>query len=86
MILEGGYECCSSINKARELFSTVSNITEKEVAQTIGCMARTHTNMTGVGLTSKDSTWRMDNFILCVNEKVRKQGKFLYFFVYLFVI
>ncbi|KAG1050197.1 hypothetical protein G6F43_007509 [Rhizopus delemar] len=69
MILEGGYECCSSINKARELFSTVSNITEKEVAQTIGCMARTHTNMTGVGLTSKDSTWRMDNFILCVNEK-----------------
>lgn len=66
IILEGGYECCSSVNKVRELLSTVSDITEKEVAETMGCMARTHTNMTGVG--SKDSTWRIDNFVLCINE------------------
>ncbi|RCH97685.1 hypothetical protein CU097_012135 [Rhizopus azygosporus] len=60
MILEGGYECCSSITNVRELLSTVTEITEKEVAETIGCMARTHTNMTGVGngTTNKDTTWR----------------------------
>ncbi|KAG1124502.1 hypothetical protein G6F42_009567 [Rhizopus arrhizus] len=70
MVLEGGYECCNTISQVQELLSAVSDITEKEVAETIGCMARTHTNMTGVGSTTKDSTtWRIDNFVMGINEK-----------------
>ncbi|CAO3700331.1 unnamed protein product [Rhizopus stolonifer] len=32
-------------------------------------MARTHTNMTGVGSTTNNSTWRIDNFVLAITEK-----------------
>ncbi|KAI9257630.1 CCR4-Not complex component, Not1-domain-containing protein [Sporodiniella umbellata] len=69
LVLEGGYECCNSISQIQELLSTVPNITEKEVAETIGCMARTHTNMTGVGSTTNEPTWNIDNFVLAVTEK-----------------
>lgn len=81
MILQGGYECCNTISQVQELLSAASEITEKEVAETIGCMARTHTNMTGVGSTTKDSmTWRIDNFVMGVNEKVVSTIWFSFFF------
>ena len=73
LILEAGYECCSSVNSVRELLASQINMDEKDVAQVLGCMARTHINMTGVGGTEETTgavTWNVENFVTVVKEKV----------------
>jgi CCR4-NOT transcription complex subunit 1 len=71
LILEAGYECCSSVTLVRELLSN-NSVDEKDVAEVLGCMARTHVNMTGVGNAdnSPEATWNVENFITVVREKV----------------
>ncbi|KAI8355165.1 CCR4-Not complex component, Not1-domain-containing protein [Blakeslea trispora] len=73
LILEAGYECCSSVNSVRDLLASQINMDEKDVAQVLGCMARTHINMTGVGSTEDTTgavTWNVENFVTVVKEKV----------------
>lgn len=76
LILEVGYECCSSLQNVRDLLLN-KTLDEKDVAEVLGCMARTHVNMTGVGTTdnSTEATWNVENFITIVKEKVHIQSK-----------
>lgn len=74
LILEAGYECCSSVNSVRDLLGN-RTIEEKDVAEVIGCMARTHVNMAGVGNggdNTTEATWNVENFVTVVKEKVEK--------------
>ncbi|KAI9026639.1 CCR4-Not complex component, Not1-domain-containing protein [Phycomyces nitens] len=93
MVLEAGYECCSSPASVRDLFSkTKRKIDEKEVAETLGCMARTYTNMSGVGNGSSpgSSNWNVENFVTVVKElapdldweKVIENLDYEHFFLY----
>ncbi|KAI9280718.1 CCR4-Not complex component, Not1-domain-containing protein [Sporodiniella umbellata] len=68
IILEGGYESCSSASRFRELLSDITDFTEKEIAEAIGHMVRTQSNMTSVGSQTREATWRVDNFVLCIKE------------------
>ncbi|KAI8988678.1 CCR4-Not complex component, Not1-domain-containing protein [Pilobolus umbonatus] len=70
MILEAGYECCSSVSSVQELLGDIP-INENEVAETLGCMARTYINMTGVGNGSSqsESKWNVENFVTAINER-----------------
>lgn len=74
LILEAGYECCSSVNSVRELLLN-KTLDEKDVAEVLGCMARTYVNMTGVGTTdnSTEATWNVENFVVVVREKVHSK-------------
>jgi CCR4-NOT transcription complex subunit 1 len=71
MMLENGYECCSSVNSVRDLLANTT-IQEKDVAEILGSMARTYVNMTGVGNSENNSetTWNVENFVTVVREKV----------------
>lgn len=71
MILEAGYECCSSVKSVRDLLEN-RTIEERDVAEIIGCMARTHVNMAGVGGgdNTTEATWNVENFVTVVKEKV----------------
>lgn len=73
MMLEAGYECCSSTASVQNLLSKFERpIVEKDVAETLGCMARTYTNMSGVGNgSSAGSNWNVENFVDVVKELVR---------------
>ncbi|KAI9272225.1 CCR4-Not complex component, Not1-domain-containing protein [Helicostylum pulchrum] len=69
MILEAGYECCSSVNSVRDLLEN-KTIQERDVAEVIGCMARTYVNMAGVGGdNTTEETWNVENFVTVVKEK-----------------
>ncbi|KAI7872984.1 CCR4-Not complex component, Not1-domain-containing protein [Spinellus fusiger] len=73
MVLEASYECCSSVASVRDLLSKMKKkVDEKEVAETLGCMARTYTNMSGVGngTASGSSNWNVENFVTVVKELV----------------
>ncbi|KAL0097780.1 Not1 transcription factor, partial [Phycomyces blakesleeanus] len=73
MVLEAGYECCSSPASVRDLLSkTNPKIDEKEVAETLGFIARACINMNGVGNGSspESSSWNVENFVLVVKELV----------------
>jgi CCR4-NOT transcription complex subunit 1 len=73
LILEAGYECCSTVQSVRELLSKSSvPLDEQQVAETLGCMARTYTNMTGVGNGSMqpDTSWNVENFVTVVKDQV----------------
>ncbi|KAI9310521.1 CCR4-Not complex component, Not1-domain-containing protein [Dichotomocladium elegans] len=70
-LLETGYECCSSPATLRELIADIS-VEEKDVAIALGCMARTNTNMSGLGsgnASSADSNWKVENFVAVIMEK-----------------
>ena len=71
-MLEAGYECCSSPESLRELLKNIDQtIEEKDVAVAIGCMARTYTNMSGIGNgSSSGSNWNVENFVTVMNELV----------------
>jgi CCR4-NOT transcription complex subunit 1 len=79
MILENGYECCSSVNSVRDLLANTT-IHEKDVAEILGSMARTYVNMTGVGNSENNSetTWNVENFVTVVREKVITACSFVY--------
>ncbi|KAI9320725.1 hypothetical protein BX666DRAFT_2118920 [Dichotomocladium elegans] len=69
-MLEAGYECCSSLDSLRKLFGDVWPM-EKDVAVALGFMARTYTNMSGVGNGSPvESNWNVENFVTVIQEKV----------------
>ena len=70
-LLEAGYECCSSPESVRKLLSGI-NCTEKDVAIALGCMARSYTNMSGVGDGSAmaESNWNVENFVNVVIDVV----------------
>lgn len=69
LILEAGYDCCSSVNSVRDLLEN-QTIEEKDVAEVIGCMARTYVNMAGVGNeNATEATWNVENFVTVVKEK-----------------
>lgn len=70
-LLESGYECCSSPESVRKLLSGI-NVTEKDVAVALGCMARSYTNMSGVGDGSDmdESNWNVENFVAVVIDVV----------------
>ena len=71
-MLEAGYECCSTPDSLRELLANIDQtIEEKDVAVAIGCMARTYTNMSGIGNGSPSgSNWNVENFVTVMNELV----------------
>lgn len=48
------------------------NVTEKDVAVALGCMARSYTNMSGVGDGSamNESNWNVENFVNVVIDVV----------------
>lgn len=80
LILEAGYECCSTVQSVRDLLDNVASIQEKDVAQVLGSMARTHSNMTGVGIATDSNqastemtTWNVENFVHVVSDKVKPQ-------------
>ncbi|KAI7854467.1 CCR4-Not complex component, Not1-domain-containing protein [Circinella umbellata] len=91
-MLEAGYECCSSPESLRELLKNIDQtIEEKDVAVAIGCMARTYTNMSGIGNGSPTgSNWNVENFVTVMNElapslnweKVIECLDYAHFFVY----
>ncbi|KAF7728004.1 hypothetical protein EC973_006769 [Apophysomyces ossiformis] len=70
MVLEAGYDCCSSTASVRNLLSKFDGkLSEKDVAETLGCMARTYTNMSGVGNgSSAGSNWNVENFVDVIKE------------------
>ena len=72
LLLEAGYECCSSMSSVRDLVGEKS-LNEKDVAEIISCMARTHVNMAGVGSdnSTETATWNVENFVTVVKEKVQ---------------
>lgn len=79
LILEAGYECCSTAQSVRDLLDNVTSIEERGVAEVLGSMARTHSNMTGVGISPDSShastemtTWNVENFVHVVSDKVRR--------------
>lgn len=79
LILEAGYDCCSTVQSVRELLGNIS-IEEKDVAEVLGSMARTHINMTGVGISDNNATteitWNVENFVNVVAEKVYNKCNF----------
>ncbi|KAI9256566.1 CCR4-Not complex component, Not1-domain-containing protein [Phascolomyces articulosus] len=91
-MLEAGYECCSTPDSLRELLANVDQkIEEKDVAVAIGCMARTYTNMNGIGNGSPSgSNWNVENFVTVMNElapslnweKIIECLDYAHFFVY----
>ncbi|KAI7885612.1 Not1-domain-containing protein [Lichtheimia hyalospora FSU 10163] len=90
-LLEAGYECCSSPESVRKLLSGI-NCTEKDVAIALGCMARSYTNMSGVGDGSAmaESNWNVENFVNVVIDvhpeldwnKVIEDLDYAHFFIY----
>ncbi|KAI8097006.1 CCR4-Not complex component, Not1-domain-containing protein [Halteromyces radiatus] len=92
IILEAGYECCASTQSVEEILGKVNKkFTEKDIAECLGCMARTYTNMTGVGGGSPNgSNWGVENFVSVVKEtapdldwyKVVENFDYEHFFVY----
>lgn len=77
LILEAGYECCSTVQFVRDLLDNVTSIEEKDVAEVLGSMARTHINMAGVGISADKNnastemtTWNVENFVKVVAERV----------------
>jgi CCR4-NOT transcription complex subunit 1 len=72
LILEVGYESCATTQAVENIIHGVNNrITEKDIAECLGCMARTYTNMTGVGGdSSSGSNWNVENFVAVVKTKV----------------
>ncbi|KAI8341463.1 CCR4-Not complex component, Not1-domain-containing protein [Chlamydoabsidia padenii] len=92
LILEIGYECCASTQSVEDIISKVDNkITEKDIAECLGCMVRTYTNMTGVGGDSLNaSNWNVENFVFVVKKmapeldwyKVIEHLDYAHFFVY----
>jgi CCR4-NOT transcription complex subunit 1 len=60
----------------KEILSKIDKkITEKDIAECLGCMARTYTNMTGVGSGSPNgSNWGVENFVSVVKETVRSNN------------
>ncbi|KAI9490122.1 CCR4-Not complex component, Not1-domain-containing protein [Zychaea mexicana] len=91
-MLEAGYECCSTTDALRELLANIDQrIEEKDVAVAIGCMARTYTNMSGIGNGSPSgSNWNVENFVTVMKElapsldwdKVIECLDYAHFFVY----
>lgn len=83
-MLEAGYECCSSQESLRELLSTLNKeIAEEDVAIALGCMARTYTNMTGVGNgTSSESNWNVENFVAVIKDVVSYDQQLQWMFPY----
>ncbi|CAO3593285.1 unnamed protein product [Absidia cylindrospora] len=88
LILEGGYGCCNSIQFVETILAKVNKkFTEKDIAECLGCMARTYTNMAAV---SDDSNWGVENFVSVVKEKsphldwykVVENSDYEHFFVY----
>ncbi|KAK4519925.1 uncharacterized protein ATC70_010169 [Mucor velutinosus] len=76
LILEAGYECCSTVQSVRDLLDNVTSIEEKDVAEVLGSMARTHSNMAGVGISADSNnvltemtTWNVENFVHVVSDK-----------------
>ncbi|KAI8394298.1 CCR4-Not complex component, Not1-domain-containing protein [Radiomyces spectabilis] len=93
MVLEAGYECCHSVAAAKDLLSKFPReIEESDVAETLGCMARTYTNMSGVGTgpSSEEPSWNITHFMGALNEKaphldwtqVMKYLDYEHFFLY----
>jgi len=79
LILEAGYECCSTVQSVRDLLDNVTSIEEKDVAEVLGSMARTHSNMAGVGISADSNnvltemtTWNVENFVHVVSDKVKR--------------
>lgn len=79
LILEAGYECCSTVQSVRDLLDNVTSIEERGVAEVLGSMARTHSNMTGVGISpdsntasTETTTWNVENFVHVVSDKVKR--------------
>ncbi|KAI8146312.1 CCR4-Not complex component, Not1-domain-containing protein [Fennellomyces sp. T-0311] len=91
-MLEAGYECCSTPDSLRELLANIDQIIEeRDVAVAIGCMARTYTNMSGIGNGSPaGSNWNVENFVTVMVElapaldwqKVIECLDYAHFFVY----
>ncbi|KAI8335037.1 CCR4-Not complex component, Not1-domain-containing protein [Chlamydoabsidia padenii] len=71
LILETGYDCCASPESVKDVLSKYNKkITEKDVAECLGCMARSYVNMTGVGDGSTTgSNWDVENFVSVIKEK-----------------
>jgi CCR4-NOT transcription complex subunit 1 len=70
LLLEAGYDCCASISTLESLFQQAGEIKEPDVAQALGLMARTHTNLNGVGDGSPGVTWNVRNFSTAVKKNV----------------
>jgi CCR4-NOT transcription complex subunit 1 len=69
-LLEAGYDCCASVASVESLFQRAGEIKEPDVAQALGLMARTHTNLNGVGDGSPGDTWNVRNFATAVKINV----------------
>jgi CCR4-NOT transcription complex subunit 1 len=68
--LEAGYDSSSTPSSLENIFQQVGEIKETDVAQALGLMARTHTNLNGVGDGSTGNTWHVRNFAASVKKNV----------------
>ncbi|KAI9469065.1 MAG: hypothetical protein EXX96DRAFT_612727 [Benjaminiella poitrasii] len=69
-MLEIGFVCCSSQSSVRDLLAN-QTITEKDVGEILGSMARTYVNTAGVGNNGNASEviWNVENFVMVIKEK-----------------
>jgi CCR4-NOT transcription complex subunit 1 len=70
LLLEAGYDCCSSVSSLENLIQQAGDIKETDVAQALGLMARTHTNLNGVGDGTEGNTWNVRNFANAIKKTV----------------
>ncbi|CAM0140611.1 CCR4-NOT core subunit cdc39, variant 2 [Umbelopsis sp. WA50703] len=68
LLLEAGYDCCSSVSSLENLIQQAGDIKETDVAQALGLMARTHTNLNGVGDGTEGNTWNVRNFANAIKK------------------
>ncbi|RUS28271.1 hypothetical protein BC938DRAFT_482082, partial [Jimgerdemannia flammicorona] len=65
---ELGYSCCTSVSSIKDVFDRVGGeIQEQDVAQVLGMMARTHTDL-GADGSGSDQTWDVEVFVTALNE------------------
>lgn len=70
LLLEAGYDCCSSVSSLENLIQQAGDVKEADVAQALGLMARTHTNLNGVGDGTEGNTWNVRNFANAIKKTV----------------
>ncbi|KAG2174664.1 hypothetical protein INT44_006928 [Umbelopsis vinacea] len=68
LLLEAGYDSCTTPSSLENIFQQAGEINETDVAQTLGLMARTHTNLNGVGDGSPGNTWHVRNFAAAIKK------------------
>jgi CCR4-NOT transcription complex subunit 1 len=70
LLLEAGYDSCATPSSLENIFQQAGEIKETDVAQALGLMARTHTNLNGVGDGSPGNTWHVRNFAAAIKKNV----------------